>query len=1851
MSAQFRFSRSSNLSVLLITCLIAPVLGSVLFAPVGRAAVPLQELIQTHYFDTGYDGVGDPLLIPSIDPAGISYHPPSGHLFIADSEINEVAVVFSEVGGNIFEVSAAGDSLLAIYDTTIEGNNEPTGITFNEFDGHFYMSNDDTKKVYRYLFDEVSGFTIDAEVSTSTTAAANDPEGITSDPATGLLYVVDGVGTLLVAYSFDDGAGAFVLESVYDLVALNDPADVPSDPEGIAFDSQTGHLMISSDPDKAVYEYTTTGLHVETLSLATLSPATTAPQGLVFGPVSPAGGTLDDQSLYIADGRVDNDVDPNERDGTIYEVAIVEQGTTNLPPILDHLADQMIDEGSLLTFTATAADQDDPPDSLTFSLGGVVPAGAAIDPISGVFTWTPDESQAPQTYGIVVRVTDDGTPPLSDEQTVSVTVNEINEPPVLDPIGDQLVTGGTELTFTATASDPDLGPGVWEDMMAYWPFDTDAASGTGGHNGTLLNGATITTVPGEFVLGGGALSLDGVNDYVDFGDIALTGDLTLSAWVNPANIAALTASDAIVFGDGANADWLRLEANGVRCKWNNVTIEMPTEPDFVNLSWQHFFLVRSGSQLSVYRNGQLVATGTHAETFTPEFHGLKTPNTNYYEGFMDDVAVWSRALSGEELTILYNGGAGLAIGDVGGLPLNVLTFSLEGDVPAGASIDPSSGVFSWVPDAGQTPGEYTFAVRVTDDGVPSYFDEETITVVVEDGGPIAPILNPIEDQVVDEEDNLSFLVTLVGNSGSDLSDGLEAYYPFDLGYEDATGAHDGTAVGDPEIVTADTKLGVGALYLDGVGDYLDVGDIALAGDLSISVWIKPEAIQSGTAGGANGVLLGDLDNLDWLRLQLEGVTAKWNGTTVFGTTEPDFANGAWQHFVLVRSGSLVTVYRDNVVVTTFTHTQPFTPEYIGCKISGGNYYQGTMDDMAIWSRALDVSEVDALYNDGEGLVVVEPDLSQGLAAYWPFDADFEDVTGNHHGTGAGDPEIVTSDTKLGIGALYLDGVGDYLDVDDIALAGDLSISAWIKPEAIQSGTAGGANGVLLGDLDNLDWLRLELEGVRAKWNGTTVVGTTEPDFANGAWQHFVLVRSGSLVTVYRDNVVVTTFTHTQPFTPEYIGCKISGGNYYQGTMDDMAIWSRALDPAEVDALYNDGNGRVVLEEGNGSVVFSLEGMVPAGASIEPVTGVFDWTPDESQGPDLYPITVKATDSADGSLFDTEDFTVTVNEINRPPVIDPIADQEIAEETLLTFTVTTVDPDVPANLLTYSLGGADIAGMAIDPVSGVFTWTPSENQGAGVYTVVVRVEDDGSPPLADEEAVLITVTEVNTDPVLDPIGDQIAVLGTELTFTATGSDPDLLAGLSDGLIAHWPFDSTFTSETGAHDGTPINGASISQVPGEFVLGGGALQLDGANDYVDFGDMSLARNFSVSSWVAPQNVDSLTSSSAIVLGDGANADWIRLESDGIRAKWNNVTTVMTSEPDFLNGTWQLFTMTRSGDEVLVYRNAELVATGTIPDTFTPEYLGLKTPNANYYQGGMDDVAVWNRALSLDDIVMMYNGGAGLEITAASNSPVNVLVFSLEGTVPTGAGIDPTTGLFSWTPVAGQAPGEYTFSVRVTDDGTPPLWDEEEITVRVFEEPPPPICSVEPDSLDFGTVEVGDSLMVAFTIRNSGYGLLSGTVSESCDPFSIVSGDGSFELSIDDSLVVEILFKPAEDGEFACTIELGTEICTDVACTGIGGTVGSVEESVPRFVLVRNYPNPFNPTTRIEFALPADADALLDIYDVTGRSVRRLVDEHLAAGGYVAIWDGRDESGRQLGSGVYIARLRAGEEIILRKMSLLK
>ena len=106
------------------------------------------------------------------------------------------------------------------------------------------------------------------------------------------------------------------------------------------------------------------------------------------------------------------------------------------------------------------------------------------------------------------------------------------------------------------------------------------------------------------------------------------------------------------------------------------------------------------------------------------------------------------------------------------------------------------------------------------------------------------------------------------------------------------------------------------------------------------------------------------------------------------------------------------------------------------------------------------------------------------------------------------------------------------------------------------------------------------------------------------------------------------------------------------------------------------------------------------------------------------------------------------------------------------------------------------------------------------------------------------------------------------------------------------------------------------------------------------------------------------------------------------------------------------------------------------------------------------------------------------------------------------------------------------------------------------------------------------------------------------------------------------------------------------GIGGEDGDGSQGLPRvFALSQNFPNPFNPMTTIAFAVPDQGMVSLDVYDLRGRHVRRLIDRSLLPGNYSIQWDGRDGNGGPAASGLYIYRLSYGKNTITRRMLLVK
>jgi len=197
-----------------------------------------------------------------------------------------------------------------------------------------------------------------------------------------------------------------------------------------------------------------------------------------------------------------------------------------------------------------------------------------------------------------------------------------------------------------------------------------------------------------------------------------------------------------------------------------------------------------------------------------------------------------------------------------------------------------------------------------------------------------------------------------------------------------------------------------------------------------------------------------------------------------------------------------------------------------------------------------------------------------------------------------------------------------------------------------------------------------------------------------------------------------------------------------------------------------------------TLTFSLDPASLAAGMTITAGGDFSWTPTEIQGGTAPSVTLTVTDSGTGNLIDSETFTITVNDINTAPVLDPIGNQTIDELTTLSFTATATDTDLPINSLTFTLDAASIAkGMTIDANSGAFSWTQGETDD-GIHSVTITVTDDGTVPLSSSETFTISVVDINLklgavydlNPAPNSVSEDAAT-GTAVGITAHAIDPD------------------------------------------------------------------------------------------------------------------------------------------------------------------------------------------------------------------------------------------------------------------------------------------------------------------------------------------------------------------------------------------------------------------------------------------------------------------------------------------------
>ena len=384
--------------------------------------------------------------------------------------------------------------------------------------------------------------------------------------------------------------------------------------------------------------------------------------------------------------------------------------------------------------------------------------------------------------------------------------------------------------------------------------------------------------------------------------------------------------------------------------------------------------------------------------------------------------------------------------------------------------------------------------------------------------------------------------------------------------------------------TAYGKFNQGATF--GGSSKIVLPDVAGLNPASISVsfWLKStqasdyiHIVSNCLVGGSNyyGYYVGMMtDNIRFQLFYGDTTSSPLDGTRVIN-------DGVWHYITATFDGTTQKLFVDGTLDNSrasaaISYGGAAAPGF-GAYIAGdSNKYSGSLDDVAIFSRALTSDEIYSLYKTGvkklNGQVNLNPELEStslrgdaNLVEYLRLEGNSTATVGSN-GT---DTDMTYGATygKFGQGGLF-NGTSSKIVTGNCNIGTRFTVSIWIKADGnqilysrvIENDYANG--GFAISAKSTTTW--------DAGVNGTTL--TTFPPIKSGVWNHLALVYNGASITLYSDGVpysVASTTDPTKTNIPLYIGEYVGGGNYYfKGSMDDVAIFSRALTAQEISNLYN-----------------------------------------------------------------------------------------------------------------------------------------------------------------------------------------------------------------------------------------------------------------------------------------------------------------------------------------------------------------------------------------------------------------------------------------------------------------------------------------------------------------------------------------------------------------------------------------------------------------------------------------------------------------------------------------------------------
>jgi hypothetical protein len=444
-----------------------------------------------------------------------------------------------------------------------------------------------------------------------------------------------------------------------------------------------------------------------------------------------------------------------------------------------------------------------------------------------------------------------------------------------------------------------------------------------------------------------------------------------------------------------------------------------------------------------------------------------------------------------------------------------------------------------------------------------------------------------------------------------------------------------------------------------------------------------------------------------------------------------------------------------------------------------------------------------------------------------------------------------------------------------------------------------------------------------------------------------------------------------------------------------------------------------------TLTYSLSG-APDRMTIDSTTGLISWFPDETQGGSSYTFDIIVTDDGEPSLSDTKTASIRVNEVNKAPVLDPISAPSLVNEgDQIGFTATASDTDIPAQTIMFSLGGAP-ASATIDSVSGIFSWTPTESED-GTHTFDIVATDNGMPPLQDIQTITVTVNEINEPPSIAPIDPQTASEGIEFLLPLLVADPDLPPQTLIFTLVNAPPAAVITP--GVFNWTP------NESEGGTAYTGVEIHVsDGFFDVFTTFDITVAETNSPPSLNAIQAQTVNEGTPVIADADATDPDMpiqaisYSLSGAPVGMTINSSTGLIEWTPSESQGPGlYIIDVIATDNHISPLSDTELLSI-TINEVNTPPTISAIDPQ------------------TIDEHVELTLTALAADV----DEPANNLTFSLGPGTPSGATIDPDTGVFSWTPGETNGNNSYSVEIRVSD-GFADAFTTFDITVAETNSPP--------------------------------------------------------------------------------------------------------------------------------------------------------------------------------------------------------